>query len=165
MNAINWLNRLQPSPQGCDLCDAAVWPQKLLIDAQPDATMRSVMITQNLADLRLQSGNVVTALSWVNHALLGSVGTSLAIIAVAWLGLNLAAGRMSLRHSGLLLLGCFIFFGAPRIAGGLLRIVQASSPAGQAPLSKAIVVPPPSQPPSPPPYDPYAGASVPNAQN
>jgi len=97
--------------------------------------------------------------------LLGPLGTSLAVIAVAWFGFALLAGRFSLRRGGLLVLGCFVLFGAPDLAKALIGLAQTSN-SGTAPLPpQQITIPPPPVAAVPAPFDPYAGASVPNAGN
>lgn len=83
----------------------------------------------------------------------------LAVIAVGWFGFELLTGRVSLHRGATVILGCFILFGAPAIARALLGGAQeAGDGAG---LERPGVITP--TPPSPPAYDPYAGASVPNA--
>ncbi len=106
------------------------------------------------------SSVVVAAVSWLQATLLGTLATTVAIIAIAWVGLMMLAGRANLRHGLTVIAGCFILFGATSIVAGL----QASL-AG-ADLAAAPEAPPPAPPlvlPPPPPAnpDPYAGAAVP----
>ncbi|NWE54557.1 TrbC/VirB2 family protein, partial [Brevundimonas sp. P7753] len=49
---------------------------------------------------------------WVQELLLGPVATSIAVIAVAAIGLLMLSGRMNIRRSATVLVGCFILFGA-----------------------------------------------------
>ena len=107
------------------------------------------------------SGVVVAALDWLQGTLLGTVATSVAVIAVAWVGLMMLAGRASVRHGLNVIAGCFILFGAATIAAGI-----RASVAGAGPVAEAVPPPPPAPPPALPPpppanSDPYAGASVP----
>lgn len=98
---------------------------------------------------------------WIERLIAGPLGTSLAVMAVAWFGLALLGGRLSFRRGGLLVLGCFILFSAPVMARVLLGMAhQAGGGAAQV-QPQEIAVPPPPAAPSPPAYDPYAGASVP----
>ena len=107
------------------------------------------------------SGNApFAAASWVERLLTGPLGTTLAVLAVGWFGLGLLTGRLAVRRGGLLLLGCFVLFGAPGIARGLLGLAGDTGRARPAPVAQTITPPPPAVP-SPPPFDPYAGASVP----
>lgn len=109
-------------------------------------------------------GDPFAAVGWVERLLTGPVGTGAAVVAVAWFGFSLLAGRLSLRRGGLVVIGCFVLFGAPSIARSLLSLMHASA-GGSAPTGPAtLAVPQPAMPPSPPAYDPYAGAAVPNEQ-
>jgi hypothetical protein len=97
--------------------------------------------------------------------LLGTVATSIAVIAIAAIGFGMLTGRVNIRHGATVILGCFILFGASTIVSGLR---YAASGAGDYAPPPVVVVapPPPAQPRArptgvPAPYDPYAGASVP----
>ena len=120
-------------------------------------------IDQTTAQGPTASGAFAAA-QWTEQLLVGPLGTSLAVIAVAWFGFGLLAGRFSLRRGGLLVLGCFVLFGAPSIARGLIGLVYSGGQTAALPPQK-IAVPPPPVAVSPPPFDPYAGASVPGAGN
>ena len=74
------------------------------------------------------SGPIVGALNWLEHTLLGTVATVVAIIAVASVGFLMLTGRMNWRYGATVILGCFILFGAASIVGG----IQASAGAGGA---------------------------------
>lgn len=103
------------------------------------------------------------AVQWVVDLLVGPIGTSIAVISVAWVGFSLLGGRLSVRRGAMVVLGCFILFGAPTIARelvGLTGLVGGEQPAPD-PRSTAPLQSPPPLPPQP---DPYAGASVPNGQ-
>jgi type IV secretory pathway VirB2 component (pilin) len=104
------------------------------------------------------------ALRWIEAILLGSVGTSIAALAMAGVGLAMLSGRMSYRGGARAVIGCFILFGASHIASTLTSFSRTKG--------EAIVVPPvaPAAAPSLPevqpsaganPFDPYAGAAVP----
>lgn len=100
------------------------------------------------------------AAEWIERLLIGPVGTSLAVISLAWFGLGMLTGRLAVRRGALLVLGCFVLFGAPVIAKGLLGLAGEAGGARPAPVALTINPPPPAvrQPPA---FDPYAGASVP----
>ena len=120
------------------------------------------MLLQSALD-QSTSPDALAAAQWVNRMLVGPLGTSVAVIAVGWFGFALLAGRLSLRRGGLLTLGCFMLFGAPGLARALIGLAGADN-AGTAPMSpQLITVPPPPVAVTPAPFDPYAGASVPNA--
>ena len=105
------------------------------------------------------SSVIVAAVSWLQGTLLGTLATSVAIIAVATMGLMMLAGRVNLRYGASVIVGSFILFGATTIVAG----IQAS--VGGAELAAAPYAPPPPPPPAPPSVpanpDPYAGAAVP----
>ena len=103
------------------------------------------------------------ALQWIEQLVVGPLGTSIAVIAVAWFGFALLAGRFSLRRGALLVLGCFVLFGAPNLARALIGLAHAGSSGTAALPPQQIIIPPPPAPAVPTPFDPYAGASVPNA--
>jgi type IV secretion system protein VirB2 len=70
------------------------------------------------------SGPIVRAVQWLQGTLLGTVATVVAVIAVATIGFMMLTGRMNWRHGAVVILGCFILFGAAGIVGG---IQQAAS--------------------------------------
>ena len=71
------------------------------------------------------SGAIVGAVQWLQGTLLGTVATTIAVIAVAFIGLMLLTGRMNWRHGAAVILGCFILFGAASIVAGIQSTAQA----------------------------------------
>lgn len=71
-----------------------------------------------LADPR-GSGPIVSAVQWLQGTLLGTVATVVAVIAVACVGFLMLTGRINWRHGGVVILGCFILFGAVSIVAGI----------------------------------------------
>ena len=65
------------------------------------------------------SGVIVNAFNWLQGTLLGTVATVAAVIAVAAIGFMMLTGRLNWRHGGVVILGCFILFGAASIVGGI----------------------------------------------
>lgn len=65
------------------------------------------------------SGVIINAFSWLQGTLLGTVATVAAVIAVAAVGFMMLTGRLNWRHGGVVILGCFILFGAASIVGGI----------------------------------------------
>jgi type IV secretory pathway VirB2 component (pilin) len=65
------------------------------------------------------SGVIVNAFNWLQGTLLGTVATVAAVIAVAAVGFMMLTGRLNWRHGGVVILGCFILFGAASIVGGI----------------------------------------------
>jgi type IV secretory pathway VirB2 component (pilin) len=103
---------------------------------------------------------LLAALAWVEGALLGSVATAVAVICIAVIGVMMFSGRIDVRRGVMVVLGCFVLFGAASIAGGF-RDTADGLRAGAAmamPPALPAELPPPL--PSPAAYDPYSGASV-----
>lgn len=65
------------------------------------------------------SGVIIGALNWLQGTLLGTVATVAAVIAVAMVGFLMLTGRMNWRHGTIVVLGCFILFGATSIVAGI----------------------------------------------
>lgn len=111
------------------------------------------------------SGVFAAAVGWLEGTMLGTAATVAAVIAVATVGLMMMAGRMDLRRSARVILGCFIIFGASAIASGLIAAISpspgdqglgpdelqiSSAPSPAVPINSVPAV-----------SDPYAGAAVP----
>jgi type IV secretory pathway VirB2 component (pilin) len=113
------------------------------------------------------TGAIVAAVQWLQQTLLGTVATTIAVISVAAVGLMMLSGRIDLRRSATVILGCFILFGASAIAAGIEGMAlggsePADAPAAFEPPPLRIEPPPPAPPPQPPASsDPFAGAAVP----
>ena len=112
-----------------------------------------------------QTGAIGTAVAWVQSALLGTIATSVAVIAVAAIGFSMLTGRVDVRRAAEVVIGCFIIFGASAIATGISSAVSGSSDQVAQSVRPAapMYLPGPQTPyPAVPPatYDPYAGASV-----
>lgn len=99
-------------------------------------------------------------MGWLQGTLLGTIATSVAVIAVAWLGMLMLAGRLEIRRGLTTILGCFILFGASAIAGGIQGFAGAGGGTEMA-YTPAPVAPPVQPPPPTSNADPYAGASLP----
>ena len=110
------------------------------------------------------SSVLVAAASWLQATLLGTVATTIAVIAVASIGFMMLSGRVNVRHGLTVIGGAFILFGATSIVAGLQSLSPAQEFAAAPYIAPPIAAAPPAVPPPPPPaggYDPYAGASVP----
>ena len=68
------------------------------------------------------SGAISGALGWIQGTLLGSVATTIAVIAVASVGLLMLTGRINWRFGATVVLGLFILFGASAIVGGIRTV-------------------------------------------
>jgi type IV secretion system protein VirB2 len=65
------------------------------------------------------SGVIINAVNWLQGTLMGSVATTVAVIAVAVVGFMMLTGRINWRHGAVVILGCFILFGAASIVAGI----------------------------------------------
>lgn len=65
------------------------------------------------------SGVLVNAVAWMQGTLLGTVATTVAVIAVAAVGFMMLTGRMNWRYGAVVILGCFVVFGAAGIVAGI----------------------------------------------
>ena len=72
------------------------------------------------------SGVFVSAVNWLQGTLLGTVATVVAVIAVAAVGFMMLTGRINWRHGAVVILGCFVLFGAGSIVAG----IQSAATAG-----------------------------------
>jgi type IV secretory pathway VirB2 component (pilin) len=94
-----------------------------------------------------ETSAIATALEWVSSLLIGQVAISLAGLAIAALGFSMLSGRLPVRRGMTVLVGCFVMFGAPSIASGLLDGARA---ADRAPHPQADIVERPEALPPPP---------------
>jgi type IV secretion system protein VirB2 len=111
--------------------------------------------TESLADPPASSV-LLGAVVWLQGTLLGTVATVTAVIAVATIGFLMMTGRIAARRAAVVVLGCFILFGAASIVGG----IRASLGGGTAVVADTPPAPAP-RPAQAEQRDPYAGASVP----
>ena len=65
------------------------------------------------------SGVIIGAVNWLQGTLLGTVATVVAVIAVACVGFMMLTGRINWRHGAVVILGCFVLFGAASIVAGI----------------------------------------------
>ncbi|NYT40674.1 TrbC/VirB2 family protein [Sphingomonas sp. R-74633] len=72
------------------------------------------------------SGALVSAVTWLQGTLLGTVATVVAVIAVASVGFLMLTGRINWRYGATVILGCFILFGAASIVAGIQSTAQSS---------------------------------------
>lgn len=103
------------------------------------------------------------AVQWVNFVLTGPLSTMFGVIAVALVGFAMLGGRFEGRRTIHLIVGSFILFGSSALARGLMDLTDAGS--GPAVVYRSVDIPQPELPPKASgatnPFDPYAGASVP----
>lgn len=106
---------------------------------------------------------IVDGVGWVQGAALGSVATTVAVLAVATIGLLMLSGRLDLRRGITVVIGCFLLFGAGTIGAAITGLTGADvtprTPNASAPSQLPGAAHAPALPDTS--YDPYAGASVP----
>jgi type IV secretory pathway VirB2 component (pilin) len=100
----------------------------------------------SLADSAAGSSVLVAAISWLQDVLLGTVATSVAVIAVAAIGFGMLTGRVNIRHGATVVLGCFILFGASTIVNGLRYAATGAGGDDSAPATTVRTPPPPPRP-------------------
>jgi type IV secretory pathway VirB2 component (pilin) len=111
---------------------------------------------------------LTSAVSWLEGTLLGTVATTIAIIAVGSVGFLFLSGRIDVRRAAQVVFGCFVIFGASTIANGILSAFSGTGTSvdlAQAPLPPPRLQRPPPPPPqqvNSSPFDPYAGAALPS---
>jgi type IV secretory pathway VirB2 component (pilin) len=120
----------------------------------------AVTILANAITVARSPSVVVEAVGWIQALLLGSVATGVAVLAVAFVGFGMLAGRLDWRTGARVVLGIFILFGAPAIVQGLRSAVSEDGGAAPAPdnFSREQAAPKvPDLKRSADPFDPYAG--------
>ena len=118
------------------------------------------MIIAALVSLFDVSGEPVveTAGEWLASLFTGSLALSLCTIAIALVGMGLFVGRVSLRESARIVLGCFVLLGASSIAAGIGQATDHAELGMKEVAMTTLRSPPRDLPPAD--YDPYAGASL-----
>ncbi len=81
-------------------------------------TAASPALAQSYAD-PAGSGVLVGAVNWLQGTLLGTVATTAAVIAIAVVGFMMLTGRINWRHGAVVIIGCFVLFGAASIVAGI----------------------------------------------
>ncbi|MEP7004417.1 MAG: TrbC/VirB2 family protein [Sphingomonas bacterium] len=142
-------------------------PVLLKLARETIAAMISTGILEPSLTDQLEPSVLSAAVSWVQGALLGTIATTIAVIAIGSIGLMMLSGRSVPKRGATAIVGCFILFGASRIAAGLQAMATGSGEVTTTAISRGHVeatfptpIAAPDRPPSQP-YDPYAGAAVP----
>ena len=112
------------------------------------------------ADYGYSQSSLFMAANWIESLLTGQLGTAVAVISVAIMGVSMLGGRLAYKDGVRILSGCFILFGAPVIAGSLAGLgrnerLNLSSP----PMVAQVTVPQKVTAGSTNPFDPYIGSS------
>lgn len=96
------------------------------IAASAAAFLPAASFAQELSTDPQGSGVVVNAMRWMQGTLLGTVATVAAVIAIASVGFLMLTGRINWRHGAVVILGCFILFGAASIVAGIQSAASLS---------------------------------------
>jgi type IV secretion system protein VirB2 len=91
------------------------------------ACLPGVLHAQDLATDPQGSSVIVGAARWIQGTLLGTVATVVAVIAVATVGFLMLAGRINWRYGAIVILGCFVLFGAASIVAGIQSTATLAS--------------------------------------
>jgi type IV secretion system protein VirB2 len=90
-----------------------------LIAVTSAAFLSTSAFAQELSTDPQGSGVITNAMRWMQGTLLGTVATVAAVIAIASVGFLMLTGRINWRHGAVVILGCFILFGAASIVAGI----------------------------------------------
>ncbi|MGC6331808.1 TrbC/VirB2 family protein [Rhizorhabdus sp. FW153] len=121
------------------------------------------MMSFNSTGQIVPAASMVTSIQWVRDALLGSVATAVATVAVGSLGYLAFNGHVDIRRAWKTILGCFIIFAAPSIAAGIRGVASDLLGGSQAPVPDGLAnhsTREALQDTSQAARDPYAGAAV-----
>ena len=103
---------------------------------------------------------IISAITWIEGTLMGSIATAIAVVCVATVGLMMFSGRIDVRRGLVVVLGCFVLFGASTFVAGFRGVTSSADlplTPGTSDYTPVAQLPPgPTQTPE----DPYAGASV-----
>lgn len=113
------------------------------------------------APVQSQDAAIPAAVDWAVGTLLGSVANGVAVLAVAFLGFGMLAGRIDWRTGVRVVLGIFILFGAPMIARELMALARNGEAAQSEQIASQQIPQQPVIPENAPLADPYAGAGMP----
>jgi type IV secretion system protein VirB2 len=90
-------------------------------------SFQSAVFAQDLAADPQGSGAILGAARWIQGTLLGTLATVIAVIAVGVVGLLMLTGRINWRYGAIVILGCFILFGAASIVAGIQSTAALSA--------------------------------------
>lgn len=91
------------------------------------AALPEILHAQELSTDPQGSGVIIAAARWLQGTLLGTVATVVAVIAIASVGLLMLTGRINWRYGAVVILGCFILFGAASIVAGIQSTATLST--------------------------------------
>ena len=89
--------------------------------------IQSAAFAQDISPDPQGSGVILGAARWIQGTLLGTAATVVAVIAVGVVGLLMLTGRINWRYGAIVILGCFILFGAASIVAGIQSTAALSA--------------------------------------
>ncbi len=89
------------------------------IAARLAALLMMLMPSAAFAQDPAGSGPINSAFSWMQQTMLGTVATTVAVMAVAAVGFMMLTGRVNWRFGATVIIGVFIIFGAASIVAGI----------------------------------------------
>jgi type IV secretory pathway VirB2 component (pilin) len=105
-------------------------------------------------------GSLVAASRWLTDLLAGQIATTIAVLAVAFVGFRMLTGRFSVKAALRVVLGCFVLFGSSVLVQGLMLAARDAGtpmvPAAAAPYQTPPRPTPAAPPSSANPFDPYS---------
>lgn len=110
----------QPMPLSCPyrVCSRGALLRSIFFRFLALVMVSSPVYAQSYGDPE-GSGVIIGAVNWLQGTLLGTVATTVAVIAIAAVGFMMLTGRLNWRHGAVVILGCFILFGAASIVAGI----------------------------------------------
>jgi type IV secretion system protein VirB2 len=90
-------------------------------------SFHSIAVAQEIGADPQGSGAILGAARWIQGTLLGTLATVIAVIAVGVVGLLMLTGRINWRYGAIVILGCFILFGAASIVAGIQSTAALST--------------------------------------
>jgi type IV secretion system protein VirB2 len=90
-------------------------------------SFQNTVLAQDISADPQGSGAILGAARWIQGTLLGTLATVVAVIAVGVVGLLMLTGRINWRYGAIVILGCFILFGAASIVAGIQSTAALSA--------------------------------------
>jgi type IV secretion system protein VirB2 len=105
-------------------------------------------------------GSLVAASRWLTDLLAGQIATTVAVLAVAFVGVRMLTGRLSVKAALRVVVGCFVLFGSSVLVKGLILAARDAGTPMAPPSATSYQAPPRPTPIAPPssgnPFDPYS---------
>jgi len=97
-----------------------------LLSAFAAFTQAQLALAQSVTANPAGSSPLLAAAEWVEGTLLGTLATTVAVIAVAVVGFLMLMGRIEWRRGLTVIVGCFIIFGATAFVAGIQSVAAGA---------------------------------------